>query len=227
MSGGGGCLSRANYLCKDIIYLESLRWKLDGVTVTLWTGCLPWKVSSARVPSYNFPQDEGPRGPDGQCHSWEPLLSLMSLPSSTVFSLSRSRSSCLFSSYLDAKFEEQLYAKIGICASISVLNTRTDLKVFWDKSVLFFFEKKETPRLLITQLRFLWGSPVQWPVSFRQTEDFVGTRCALLFFHCKCSTHTEWIPQNSPLWNGVIVSRSPCFPSLKVLSSVYMGDTCK
>ena len=182
MSGGGGCLSRANYLCKDIIYLESLRWKLDGVTVTLWTGCLPWKVSSARVPSYNFPQDEGPRGPDGQCHSWEPLLSLMSLPSSTVFSLSRSRSSCLFSSYLDAKFEEQLYAKIGICASISVLNTRTDLKVFWDKSVLFFFWKKGNTETVNHSAPFSLGLSCPVACFFSANRRLCGNEVRFTFF---------------------------------------------
>lgn len=51
----GGCLSGANYLWEDIIYLETLQYKLDWVIVTLGTVCLLQKVRFASAPLLPLP----------------------------------------------------------------------------------------------------------------------------------------------------------------------------
>ena len=57
--------------------------------------------------------------------------------------LSWSRSYCLFSNTWRWILKKRTYAKMSMCSSVSNLNVRIDLKVFWNESVL---KEKKQPR---------------------------------------------------------------------------------
>ena len=64
--------------------------------------------------------------------------------------LSCFRSYCLFSNTWRWILKKRRHAKMSMCSSVSMLNVRIDLKVFWNESVLK--NNNNTQRMLITHL---------------------------------------------------------------------------
>lgn len=152
----GGCLSRANYLWEDIIYLETLQCKLDWVIVTLGDSLSPLEGKicqcSPATTSYWKTVDFWPdkRFSFGWGLAVRMGLILTRLSPRNV--LSCSTSYCLFSNTWRWILKRRTHAKMSMCSSVSMLNVRIDLKVFWNESVFKKKKKTQHPEMLITHL---------------------------------------------------------------------------
>lgn len=168
----GGCLSRANYLWEDIIYLETLQYKLDWVIVTLGDSLSPLEGKigqcSPATASYWKTVDFWPDKQFSFGWGLAVRMGLILTRLSPRNVLSCSTSYCLFSNTWRWILKRRTHAKMSMCSSVSMLNVRIDLEVFWSESVFKKKKKKTTPRDVN------YTPPLSNDISFQQTEDCVG-----------------------------------------------------